>query len=91
MDPVIVKAYMMPHLPHDQFPLLADEDFAANLRAKAFPYLDVFNTGYKGHIFWPLMRVFSPLCSIFSKDPLFSYTLHRMRIHTFGGHGHYPR
>ncbi|EJD04272.1 uncharacterized protein FOMMEDRAFT_106872 [Fomitiporia mediterranea MF3/22] len=58
LDPVIFKAYRIPHLPASQFPPLADYDRAKNLRKRSFKYLDHFSGARKEHLFFSLMRVF---------------------------------
>ena len=37
LDPVIMLAYKLPHLPYDLLPPLADTDAAENLKKRAFP------------------------------------------------------
>jgi len=59
LDPFILKGSRMPRIPYEEFPPLADSDYAKNLRTMSFPYMDIFASGKKGHIFWPLMKVFS--------------------------------
>ncbi|KAG8864769.1 hypothetical protein FRB96_003355 [Tulasnella sp. 330] len=59
LDPVIKKAYSVPHLPYDEFPVLADTDHADNLVKVAFPHLDPELTPVKGrHIFFGLMWIY---------------------------------
>ncbi|KAJ6575530.1 hypothetical protein B0H10DRAFT_2168545 [Mycena sp. CBHHK59/15] len=57
LDPIVFLAYKIPHLSHEQLPPLSDYDYAKNLKAKNFKYLDVF-AGNKRHIFFGLLRVF---------------------------------
>ncbi|KAF8885695.1 multidrug resistance-associated ABC transporter [Gymnopilus junonius] len=47
LDPVILEAYRVPHLPYDRLPVLADYDYSKNLTTRAFPAS-----------FFGLMRVF---------------------------------
>ncbi|KAI0638608.1 multidrug resistance-associated ABC transporter [Trametes polyzona] len=58
LDGIIFKAYRMPHLPWEELPPLADYDYAKNLVARSFPYLDPFKVFKKRHIFFGLMKVF---------------------------------
>ncbi|KAK0208414.1 hypothetical protein DFS33DRAFT_1411920 [Desarmillaria ectypa] len=58
IDPLVLKAYRIPHLPFDQLPPLADYDTSQVLKARSFPHLDVFSGAKKRHIFFGLMRVF---------------------------------
>ncbi|PBK77153.1 hypothetical protein ARMSODRAFT_949046 [Armillaria solidipes] len=58
LDPLVLKAYRIPHLPFDQLPPLADYDTSQVLKARSFPHLDVFSGAKKRHIFFGLMRVF---------------------------------
>jgi hypothetical protein len=59
LDPIVLLAYRIPHLSHDKLPVLADYDYAKNLRKMAFPFLDPFSGKKDGrHIFFGLMRVF---------------------------------
>ena len=37
LDPIIWKAYSIPHLPYEQLPPQADYDYAKNLVKRAFP------------------------------------------------------
>jgi hypothetical protein len=37
LDPVIVLAYKLPHLPFDLLPPLADSDASENLKTRGFP------------------------------------------------------
>ncbi|KAJ7045853.1 hypothetical protein C8F04DRAFT_1066426 [Mycena alexandri] len=53
LDPIIFLAYRIPHLKFEQLPPLSDTDHAENLKARAFPYLDVF-AGERRHIFFGL-------------------------------------
>ncbi|THH11785.1 hypothetical protein EW145_g436 [Phellinidium pouzarii] len=53
LDPIIFKAYRVPHLPADQFPPLADYDHSKNL------HLDMFSGAKRGHLFFGLMKTFS--------------------------------
>ncbi|KAK0198511.1 hypothetical protein F5146DRAFT_1100167 [Armillaria mellea] len=58
LDPLVLKAYRIPHLPFDQLPPLADYDTSQVLKARSFPHLDIFSGAKKRHIFFGLMRVF---------------------------------
>ncbi|KAJ7035141.1 P-loop containing nucleoside triphosphate hydrolase protein [Mycena alexandri] len=58
LDPIISLAYRMPHLPFEQLPPLCDYDYAEDLKARAFPHLDVFTSGRKRHIFFGFMWIF---------------------------------
>ncbi|KAK0465231.1 uncharacterized protein EV420DRAFT_1637381 [Desarmillaria tabescens] len=58
LDPLVLKAYRIPHLPFDQLPPLSDYDTSQVLKARSFPHLDVFSGAKKRHIFFGLMRVF---------------------------------
>ncbi|KAH8120523.1 hypothetical protein DFH11DRAFT_1560461 [Phellopilus nigrolimitatus] len=59
LDPIISKAYRVPHLPADQLPPLADYDYARNLVKRGFKNLDTFSGAKKAHLFFGLMRTFS--------------------------------
>ncbi|OJA20723.1 hypothetical protein AZE42_08491 [Rhizopogon vesiculosus] len=37
LDPIIFKAYRVPHLPQEELPPLADHDYSRNLKKKSFP------------------------------------------------------
>src|SRR6267154_550332 len=37
LDPIIFKAYRVPHLSHEELPPLADHDYSRNLKKKSFP------------------------------------------------------
>ena len=37
LDPVIMEASRVPHLPYERLPALSDRDYAKNLVARAFP------------------------------------------------------
>ena len=37
MDPTILRAYRLPHLPFDELPPLADYDHAKNLIKRSYP------------------------------------------------------
>ncbi|KAG8879706.1 hypothetical protein FRB97_001503 [Tulasnella sp. 331] len=59
LDPVIKKAYSVPHLPYDEFPILADTDHADYLVKVAFPHLDPERKHIKSrHIFFGLMWIY---------------------------------
>ncbi|KAJ7931122.1 hypothetical protein B0H13DRAFT_2228071 [Mycena leptocephala] len=46
-----------PHLKFDQLPPLCDYDYAENLRARAWPHMDVFS-GKKRHIFFGIIWIY---------------------------------
>ncbi|KAJ7495858.1 hypothetical protein B0H11DRAFT_2000914 [Mycena galericulata] len=56
LDPIIFLAYRIPHLKFDQLPPLSDFDWAENLKARAFPYLDTFS-GKKRHVFFGILWI----------------------------------
>ncbi|KAJ6612652.1 P-loop containing nucleoside triphosphate hydrolase protein [Mycena sp. CBHHK59/15] len=58
LDPVILLAYKLPHLPFDLLPPLADTDHAENLKARGFTNLDTFSGASKDHIFFGLIKTF---------------------------------
>ncbi|KIY70079.1 P-loop containing nucleoside triphosphate hydrolase protein [Cylindrobasidium torrendii FP15055 ss-10] len=58
LDPLVWKAYGLPHLPADQLPILPDYDVARGLRTRVFPYLDQFQGAPKRHLFFGLMRAY---------------------------------
>ncbi|EKM60769.1 uncharacterized protein PHACADRAFT_246884 [Phanerochaete carnosa HHB-10118-sp] len=58
LEPLIWKAYRLPHLPYDQLYPLADYDYTKNLVKRSFSSLDPFQTHSKRHIFFGIMRVF---------------------------------
>ncbi|KAG8882444.1 hypothetical protein FRB97_008260 [Tulasnella sp. 331] len=59
IDPIIKKAYSVPHLPYEDFPALADTDHAEYLREVSFPHLDPEQKPVKGrHIFFGLLRIY---------------------------------
>uniref|UniRef100_A0A8H8CHL8 P-loop containing nucleoside triphosphate hydrolase protein n=1 Tax=Psilocybe cubensis TaxID=181762 RepID=A0A8H8CHL8_PSICU len=58
MNPVILEASKVPHLPHTRLPTLADYDCSGYLTAKAFPHLDPFHEASKKHLFFSLMQIF---------------------------------
>ncbi|KAG6891082.1 hypothetical protein C0995_014172 [Termitomyces sp. Mi166 len=58
LDPIVFMAYRIPHLSHDQLPPLSDCDYARNLKANSFPYIDPFVRGRKQHLLWGLLRTF---------------------------------
>lgn len=37
LDPIVFKAYRVPHLSHEELPPLADHDYSRNLKKKSFP------------------------------------------------------
>ncbi|KAJ6576978.1 P-loop containing nucleoside triphosphate hydrolase protein [Mycena vulgaris] len=58
LDPVILMAYKLPHLPYDLLPPLADTDYSENLKKRGFPNLDIFSGAGTRHIFFGLMKTF---------------------------------
>ncbi|KAL0959261.1 hypothetical protein HGRIS_014532 [Hohenbuehelia grisea] len=60
LDPLVLRAWRMPHLPYELLPPLADYDRAAYLRKRSSPYLDPVSPSSttKRHIFVGLMRTF---------------------------------
>ncbi|KAH9984900.1 hypothetical protein BJV77DRAFT_1035217 [Russula vinacea] len=58
LDPIVFKAYRVPHLSHDMLPPLADYDYTKNLVRGSFKNLDTFSGGSNRHIFWGLMTTF---------------------------------
>ncbi|KIY46182.1 P-loop containing nucleoside triphosphate hydrolase protein [Fistulina hepatica ATCC 64428] len=58
LDPLIKKAYALPHLSPDQFPPMSDYDFAKNLRARSFKHLDTFSGAPNRYMFWGFMSLF---------------------------------
>lgn len=61
LDPIVFKAYRIPHLSHDQLPPIADYDQGKNLVKTGFPHLDPFTGSKKRHIFFGLMHVYRML------------------------------
>ncbi|KAJ7745476.1 P-loop containing nucleoside triphosphate hydrolase protein [Mycena maculata] len=57
LDPLIFLAYRIPHLKFDQLPPLADYDYAENLKAEAFPHMDVF-AGKTRHVLFAFVWVY---------------------------------
>ncbi|KAJ7497652.1 hypothetical protein FB451DRAFT_240230 [Mycena latifolia] len=57
LDPIIFLAYRIPHLKFEQLPPLCDYDSAENLKAVAFPHLDVF-AGKKRHVFFGIVWIY---------------------------------
>ncbi|KAF7306582.1 ATP-binding cassette transporter [Mycena indigotica] len=57
LDPVVFLGYRLRHLSADQLPPLADYDYAANMRARNFPHLEVTPTN-KRHLFFGLIWTF---------------------------------
>ncbi|TFY83125.1 hypothetical protein EWM64_g881 [Hericium alpestre] len=58
LDPIILLANRLPHLPQEKLPPLADYDYAKNLVKRSFPHLDTFSGGSKRHLFWGLLKTF---------------------------------
>ncbi len=42
LDPLVLKAYRIPHLPFDQLPPLADYDTSQVLKARSFPVCVIY-------------------------------------------------
>lgn len=59
LDPIVFKAYRVPHLSHEELPPLSDRDYSRNLKKKSFPHLDPFSGSRRRHIFFGLMKTFS--------------------------------
>jgi hypothetical protein len=61
LDSLVSKANRVSHLPMDEFPPLADYDYARNLITRSYKYLDRFTDGGRhrvGSLFWSLVFVF---------------------------------
>ncbi|KAF7352122.1 ATP-binding cassette transporter [Mycena venus] len=58
LDPVIVLAYKLPHLPFDLLPPLADSDASENLKKRGFPNIDTFSGAGTHHIFFGIIKTF---------------------------------
>ncbi|KAF9786031.1 hypothetical protein BJ322DRAFT_1057551 [Thelephora terrestris] len=58
LDPLVIKASKVSHLPLEEYPPLADYDWAPHLIQKSLPYLDPLSGTVKKHLFWGLMKVF---------------------------------
>ncbi|KAJ7742653.1 hypothetical protein DFH07DRAFT_835946 [Mycena maculata] len=58
LDPVIVLAYKLPHLPYDLLPPLADTDYSQNLKKRGFPNIDTFSGAGTRHIFFGIIKTF---------------------------------
>ncbi|KAJ7491024.1 P-loop containing nucleoside triphosphate hydrolase protein [Mycena latifolia] len=58
LDPLIMLASRLPHLPYDLLPPLPDHTHAKILKAATFAHLNVSSKGKPRHIFFGLMRVF---------------------------------
>ncbi|KAJ7167899.1 P-loop containing nucleoside triphosphate hydrolase protein [Mycena filopes] len=58
LDPVILLAYKLPHLPYDLLPPLADSDQSANLKKRSFPNIDTFSGASSRHIFFGIIKTF---------------------------------
>ncbi|KAK7062494.1 ATP-binding cassette transporter [Favolaschia claudopus] len=59
LDPVIIQAYKLPHLPFDMLPPLADSDMSENLKKRSFPNIDTFSGASGHHIFFGIIKTFS--------------------------------
>jgi hypothetical protein len=81
LDPIVFLAYRIPHLSRDLLPVLADYDYAKNLKKRAFPFLDQFS-GKKGrrHIFFGLMRLFRELSQMAIQGLLLTWLV-RCRVY----------
>jgi hypothetical protein len=61
LDPLIFKAYRMPHLSMDEFPPMADYDYTRHLIARSYKYMDRYTAGGRQNarsLFWALVLVF---------------------------------
>ncbi|KZT18101.1 hypothetical protein NEOLEDRAFT_1152799 [Neolentinus lepideus HHB14362 ss-1] len=58
LDPIVFKAYRLPHLSHIDLPPVPDYDFGRNLVKRSFKHLDTFSGAKGDYLFWGLMRVF---------------------------------
>ncbi|KAJ7919496.1 hypothetical protein B0H13DRAFT_2430321 [Mycena leptocephala] len=58
LDPVILLAYKLPHLPYDLLPPLADSDSSEHLKKRGFPNIDTFSGASTHHIFFGIVRTF---------------------------------
>ncbi|KAJ7078086.1 hypothetical protein C8R44DRAFT_992812 [Mycena epipterygia] len=58
LDPVILLAYKLPHLPYDLLPPLADTDYSENLKKRGFPNIDAFSGAGTRHIFFGIIKTF---------------------------------
>jgi hypothetical protein len=61
LDSTIFKAYRMPHLPADEFPPLADYDYATNLAKRSFKVPSTFYLTIQDLIFFPSTLMRSPV------------------------------
>ncbi|GJE99674.1 multidrug resistance-associated ABC transporter [Phanerochaete sordida] len=58
LDPLVWRAYRVPHLSHDQLPPLADYDEAEYLIQQNFGHLDPFSGAKKkGSLLWPILKI----------------------------------
>ncbi|KAF8157969.1 hypothetical protein B0H34DRAFT_797400 [Crassisporium funariophilum] len=58
MDPVVFKAYRLPHLSHTELPPLADRDRSEHLTKTIFPRIDIYQGARKRHLFFSFISVF---------------------------------
>ncbi|KAJ7211367.1 hypothetical protein GGX14DRAFT_534690 [Mycena pura] len=58
LDPVILLAFKLPHLPYDLLPPLADTDAADNLKKIGFPNIDIYSGASRRHIFFGIIKTF---------------------------------
>ncbi|KAJ7436833.1 P-loop containing nucleoside triphosphate hydrolase protein [Mycena latifolia] len=58
LDPLVLLAYKLPHLPYELLPPLADTDDAQNLKTRAFPSMDTFSGASRRHIFFGIMKTY---------------------------------
>ncbi|KAJ7485533.1 P-loop containing nucleoside triphosphate hydrolase protein [Mycena latifolia] len=58
LDPVILLAFKLPHLPYDLLPPLADTDYSENLKKRGFPNVDTFSGAGRRHVFFGIMKTF---------------------------------
>ncbi|KIP07615.1 hypothetical protein PHLGIDRAFT_413728 [Phlebiopsis gigantea 11061_1 CR5-6] len=57
LDPVVWRAYRLPHLSHDQLPPLADYDEAHYLTEKHYEVLDPLTGAKDGSMVWAIIKV----------------------------------
>jgi hypothetical protein len=60
LDPLIFKAYRLPHLGTEHLPPLSDYDYTKNLIARSYKHLDPFSGAPRNRsLFWGICRIFS--------------------------------
>ena len=76
VNPTVMKAWRIPHLPYEELPPLADYDYADYLKARSFSELDPVikssndKTAGQGvhrprYLFWSFLRVFGMANGLF--------------------------